>query len=58
MKLCMLTNYASQAEKNTVFAIIEDNGDRVVIAPVNSDLAIVPTELVPIDDIRIVGEIT
>ena len=61
MELAMLTNYESDAEKNQIFAVIEDRGDRLVIAPVNSDLifgrnSIVPTELVSRTDIRIVGD--
>lgn len=56
MKLCMLNKWESQREKNMVFAIVADNDDRLVIAPVNSKLAIVPTELVSADDVRIVGD--
>jgi len=58
MKLAMLTNYNCPQEKNMIFAVIEDNGDRVIIAPVNCKMPIVPTGLVHKTDIRIVGDTT
>ena len=56
MKLCKLTKWESEKEKNMVFAIGEDNCDRQIIAPVNCELNIVPTELVSINDIQIIGD--
>ncbi len=58
MKLCRIKRHRcdSHAERNMIFAILEDNGDRLVIAPVNSTMSIVPTELVANTDIDIVGD--
>jgi len=39
-----------------IFAVVEDRGNRVVIAPVNCEMAIVPTELVANTDIDIIGD--
>jgi len=52
----MLNVWESQKEKNMVFAVIEDRGDRVVIAEVNCSMPITPTELVSASDIRIIGD--
>jgi hypothetical protein len=36
-----------EAEHQAVYAVVEDNGDRCMISPVNCTLPIVPIETVP-----------
>lgn len=58
MKLCRIKRHrcGSGSEHQMLFTVVEDRGDRVVIAPVNCEMAIVPTELVASTDIDIVGD--
>ena len=46
----------SKKEEQSIFAIIEDNGDKCVIAPVNCDLPIVPTQVIYANMLDIVGD--
>jgi len=58
MKLCRIKRHRceSDREHQMIFAVVEDRGNRVVIAPVNCEMAIVPTELVANTDIDIIGD--
>ena len=44
----------SEAESRLVFDVVEDNGDRCLIRPVGSSMAIVPTEMVTKEMVEVI----
>ena len=55
MQLVTLKN-GSQQEKDTVFVVVEDNGDRLMISPVDTTMTISPIELVHKNDVCYIND--